>query len=292
MKKSLIISIFILTMLCLPIFPILADCTGIYSNRCDSVCNFFESQTCRCLDSTNSTNKNIGPGTKTCFGANSVDRDYNNQFCGKISDTQSGCFRTNYIDQSNSFYYCVDLTPNQACANFQSAGCQHTRSEITRQFSEGNTFITVQSGGNVYINGSQIEKTEAQRNYRNFISRGIGVYSRDLKKIPIGIIHMYGNDSDRDGLSDDFERAIGTDPYNFNTDKDRYSDKVEIIAGFNPNGAGRLAFNQNLVNKFKGKFLIQVEHAGELWYVNQNDGKRYFVGNEFDAMELIKAFKL
>jgi hypothetical protein len=117
---------------------------------------------------------------------------------------------------------------------------------------------------------------------------GIGVSNNDLKKIPVQIIKLYGKDSDLDGLTDQFEKAIGTNPNNFNTDGDRYSDRVEILNSFNPNGAGNLPISQRLVNRLKGRILLQVQSAGESWYVNPADGKRYYISNKYDVADLIK----
>lgn len=41
-------------------------------------------------------------------------------------------------------------------------------------------------------------------------------------------------DSDQDGLSDMEEKALGTDPFNPDTDGDSYSDGAEVKAGYNP----------------------------------------------------------
>ena len=41
-------------------------------------------------------------------------------------------------------------------------------------------------------------------------------------------------DSDQDGLTDQEERMIGTDPQNFDTDGDGYSDGKEVSSGYNP----------------------------------------------------------
>ncbi len=41
-------------------------------------------------------------------------------------------------------------------------------------------------------------------------------------------------DSDQDGLSDEEEKAYGTDPYNADTDGDGYSDGAEVKSGYNP----------------------------------------------------------
>jgi hypothetical protein len=41
-------------------------------------------------------------------------------------------------------------------------------------------------------------------------------------------------DSDQDGLTDQEERMIGTDPQNIDTDGDGYSDGKEVSSGYNP----------------------------------------------------------
>ena len=41
-------------------------------------------------------------------------------------------------------------------------------------------------------------------------------------------------DSDQDGLSDEEEKSLGTDPYNKDTDGDGYSDGVEVKSGYDP----------------------------------------------------------
>ena len=47
-------------------------------------------------------------------------------------------------------------------------------------------------------------------------------------------------DSDQDGLSDDMEKRLGTNPNDEDTDKDGYADGVEINNGYNPMGVGKL----------------------------------------------------
>jgi len=47
-------------------------------------------------------------------------------------------------------------------------------------------------------------------------------------------------DSDSDGLPDDIEKRIGTDPYLADTDGDGYSDAEEIRNGYNPAGEGKI----------------------------------------------------
>lgn len=53
-------------------------------------------------------------------------------------------------------------------------------------------------------------------------------------------------DTDGDGLSDESEAFLGSDPQNADTDSDGYSDKQEILNGYNPVGLGFLSENLNL----------------------------------------------
>jgi hypothetical protein len=79
------------------------------------------------------------------------------------------------------------------------------------------------------------------------------------KDIPVQFIH----DKDRDGISDEKEKELGTSDYEFDTDHDGLTDELEInvlhtdpakkdtdgdgfgdgveyLKGFNPNGPGKL----------------------------------------------------
>jgi len=47
-----------------------------------------------------------------------------------------------------------------------------------------------------------------------------------------------------------------------------------------------------LVNKLKGRILLQVESKGEAWYLNPDDGKRYYMKNGNDAFWIMKYLSL
>jgi len=47
-----------------------------------------------------------------------------------------------------------------------------------------------------------------------------------------------------------------------------------------------------LVNKVKGKILLQVEEKGEAWYVNPDDGKRYYMKDGDSAYQVMKFLSL
>lgn len=58
-------------------------------------------------------------------------------------------------------------------------------------------------------------------------------------------------------------------------------------------GVGFLLFPKNasaqtnLATRLSGKFLLQVESRGELWYVNPTNKKRYFVGRPQDSIRIL-----
>lgn len=47
---------------------------------------------------------------------------------------------------------------------------------------------------------------------------------------------------------------------------------------------------QNLMQRVRGKIMLQVENHGEAWYVNPIDGKRYYLGRPADAFQLMQRF--
>ncbi|GEM_PF-1961168 len=106
---------------------------------------------------------------------------------------------------------------------------------------------------------------------------GLGVLSKDLEKIPVGLVADGDIDSDGDGLGDKIETALGTDPNQADTDGDGFSDKMEVIGGYRANGTGTLSVDKLLVTRLKGRILLQTDRAGQAWYVNPADGKRYYM---------------
>ena len=52
------------------------------------------------------------------------------------------------------------------------------------------------------------------------------------------------------------------------------------------------AGDKKLIERMSGKILLQVEHAGDAWYVNPANGKRYFMGKPGDAYNLMRTLGL
>jgi hypothetical protein len=106
----------------------------------------------------------------------------------------------------------------------------------------------------------------------------IGINNQNLKKIAIAVIDLGLFDSDNDGIDDELEKAIGTNPSKKDSDDDSYNDLTEINNNYDPLGLGKLPIDQKLSQKLTGSYLLAVESRGELWLVAEA-GKRFFVGN-------------
>jgi len=104
---------------------------------------------------------------------------------------------------------------------------------------------------------------------------GQGISNEDLEKIPITLpAFPLGKDSDGDGLSDNLEKAIGTNPYKKDTNGDGLTDKQDLLLGYNPVGKGFLPLSFAFTQREAGKILLQVQAHGEAWYVNPANDKR------------------
>lgn len=117
---------------------------------------------------------------------------------------------------------------------------------------------------------------------------GAGINNQNLSSLPPGVLDSYGPDSDNDGLADDLENALGTDPDSADSDGDGYSDKTEILNNYDPAGKGKISINSELINNNLGKILLQVENKGQAWYLNPKDKKRYFLGSPAQAFIVMK----
>jgi hypothetical protein len=122
--------------------------------------------------------------------------------------------------------------------------------------------------------------------------QGIGISNANLNKIQIGLSVLSGLDTDKDGLSDSLEAAIGTNINKADSDGDGYSDKSEVLSGNNPNGPGKLNLSPAFAQKSAGLIFIQTEGHGEAWYVNPRDDKRYFLGRPTDAFNVMRQLGL
>ncbi|PLX21270.1 hypothetical protein C0584_03025 [Candidatus Parcubacteria bacterium] len=157
---------------------------------------------------------------------------------------------------------------------------------------KGKIVIRTEDNGEAYYINPQIEKIHylgrPDDAFRVMREQGVGITTANLEMIPIGLNVASGPDMDGDGLSDLLEDAIRTDKGKTDTDEDGYDDYEELISGFNPRGDGSLEYDLNFSNIHKGKIFLQIEEKGEAWYVNPDDGKRYFLGRPADAFSVMR----
>ncbi|MEA3463676.1 MAG: thrombospondin type 3 repeat-containing protein [Patescibacteria group bacterium] len=160
----------------------------------------------------------------------------------------------------------------------------------------GSILLQVQSHGQAwYVNPANYRKYYLGRPVDAFAlmrNLGIGITNEDLNKIPVGIIKYNYQDDDNDGLSNSLENALGTDPQNIDSDSDGYDDKTEVENNYDPLNDGKLIIDENFTRENLGKIFLQTEKAGQAWYINPADGKKYFLGRPADAFVIMKNLSL
>lgn len=121
---------------------------------------------------------------------------------------------------------------------------------------------------------------------------GIGITEKNIKKIPIAVMDNNGTDNDNDGLTNELENAIGTNPNSSDSDNDGYNDKVEVTNNYNPLGKEKIDIDLNYAKANVGKIFLEVEKNGEAWYLSPADLKRYYLGKPDDAFNIMKKLGL
>ncbi len=140
----------------------------------------------------------------------------------------------------------------------------------------------------------KLEVSAASANIYNLIlTLGTGISGADLARIPVAEANIAtGVDTDTDGLSDEFELAIGTDKDKIDSDGDTYGDKAEILGGFDPLKAGvNLPIDNAYAGQQKGRIVIAVDGNKDAWYVNPSDAKRYFLGRPADGYKAMRSIE-
>lgn len=162
---------------------------------------------------------------------------------------------------------------------------------------KGYILLQVEEKGEAwYVNpkdGKKYYMKDGEVAYKMMRDFGLGIKNNDLSKISVGLDSRLNElDSDKDGVHDKMEEALGTNAYKKDSDGDGYIDGAEIGNGYNPKGSGRQITDQGLSNSLKGKILLQVESRGEAWYINPKDGKRYYMKDGDSAFEIMRFLSL
>lgn len=161
----------------------------------------------------------------------------------------------------------------------------------------GKILLQVEENGEAWYvkpeNGQRMYMKDGDAAYGMMRDLGLGITNVDLAKIPIGFEDRFEClDSDNDGLCDKLEDGIGTDKNNPDTDGDGYNDGIEVRGDYNPLGTGKLTYDSSLINRLKGKILLQVETNGEAWYINPDDNKRYYMPDGPSAYQIMRYLSL
>lgn len=161
---------------------------------------------------------------------------------------------------------------------------------LGKKFS-GRILLQVEGHGEAwYINPSNQKKYflgHPQDAFNLMRALGLGITNNNLNKIPVGFLEE-NNDQDLDGLGDNLENALGTNPLEQDSDQDGYSDKDEILNNYDPLGIGPTEIDKNFVEQNLGKIFLQTEKNGEAWYIDPITKKRYFLGRPKDAFNLMR----
>lgn len=175
-------------------------------------------------------------------------------------------------------------------AEQMSGELKRTKEELTIKTSDYKNVLDEKTLIASKKNKCELDLTSADANiYSLIIKLGVGASNVDLMKIPVADSNLnIGDDSDSDGLSDIAEAALGTNKDKSDSDGDGFTDKDEILRGYNPIGTGKINYDTKFAAKNKGRILLQVEGHGEAWYVSPSDGKRYLLGNPADAFRVMR----
>jgi hypothetical protein len=130
-------------------------------------------------------------------------------------------------------------------------------SALTRKLA-GRILLQVENHGEAwYLDPTTLKKyylADGSSAYTALRTFGLGIKNTDLEKIPVG---------------------------------------GQLVANGSPSSLmGSVKSNSQLVNRLKGKILLQVENHGEAWYVNPVDGKRYYMANGGAAYQIMRNLSL
>jgi len=169
--------------------------------------------------------------------------------------TELWCGSDGYIYQES--YICPNGCHEGACIQIaeKPKASSSTPSGVAKRL-KGRLLLGVQQGGAIWF-VDDINYQRHQVNWGNalplFQKFALGITDEDLLKIPV---------------------TLESIRFELDTDGDGYSDRTELENGYSPYVAGsykgKFTIDKTFANRLKGKFLLQVNQGGAIWYVDQN----------------------
>ena len=166
--------------------------------------------------------------------------------------------------------------------------------ELNQKTDQYKKDVEAQAGSVKDLEQCKLELTASDANIYNLIlTLGTGITQDNLKRISIADANLgNGPDTDQDGLSDEVEAVLGTDPTKADTNGNSYTDKQDLLNGYDPVVKGKkLPIDQKYADQQKGRIVIDVNGTKDAWYVNPSDGKRYFLGKPGDAYKAMRSIE-
>jgi len=261
----------------------------------------------------NSSNTSSGGGGSSSSGSSSGGGGGGSSSSGSSSSSSSG---SSASSNSNQINLDTGLTSTQQRVQDNPRTISDIEKEVIQREKSlsikinisltnrllGKILLQVESLGEAYyldpITKLRYYLQNGESAYESLSIFGLGITNNDLSQIPIGLEPRAELvDTDGDGLDDQLEDGIGTDKHNPDTDNDGFNDGEEVKNGFNPisastNGASPLLINKALVNRLKGRIVLQVENHGEAWYINPTDNKRYYMKDGNLAYQIMRFLSL
>ncbi len=162
---------------------------------------------------------------------------------------------------------------------------------------KGKILLQVEDHGEAWYvrpdNGKRMYMKDGAAAYGMMRNLSLGITNADLLQIPVGFENRFEcADSDDDGLCDKLEEGLGTDPNDDDSDDDGFKDGEEVKSDHSPLGKNKLQYNNSLINRLRGQILLQVEGRGEAWYLNPDDGKRYYMPDGPAAYQIMRFLSL
>jgi hypothetical protein len=216
---------------------------------------------------------------------------------GGSTENSNSTNNTNVLENNNTTTPEVTSSVNTSYIEKEKSLAKNKSASLTNRL-KGKILLQVESVGEAwYVNPTDGMKYYLQNGavaYEALKKFGAGISNVDIAKIPIGVEKRFSDvDTDGDGLANQLEEGLKTDANKADTDGDGISDGKEVLENnTNPLGTGSLVYSNSLANRFKGRILLQVQSYGEAWYVNPDDGKRYYMKNGEAAYQIMRFLSL